>query len=106
MQINDKILKYLGLAARGRLMVNGYNTCLYMIEKGKVKLLILAKDLSENSSDKLMASAVRAGVLYIQYGTKESLSHAAGKTGSGVFGITDENLAKAISAETIRHGSL
>lgn len=106
MQTNDKILKYMGLAARGRLLVNGYNTCLYMIDKGKVRLLITAGDLSENSSDKLSASAARAKVPHIIYGTKQSLSHATGKTDSGVFGITDENLAKAILEEAIRQGSL
>ena len=92
--MKDKVLNYLGLAARGRLLVSGYNTCVFMIDKRKVRLLVIAEDLSE--------IAERKNVPYRIYGSMRELSHMTGKTDSGIFGVTDENLAKVIS-EKIDH---
>ncbi len=97
--MKDKVLNYLGLAARGRLVAFGYNTCVFMMDKKKVKLLILAEDLAENSMKKMTSIAQSKGVPYIKYGTKELLSQRTGKADGGIFGITDENLAKAILEE-------
>lgn len=97
--MKDKVLNYLGLAARGRMLANGYNTCTFMIGKRKVKLLILAEDLAENSTKKMVSLAERNKVPYRIYGTKEVLSHRTGNVDAGIFGVTDENLAKAISEE-------
>ena len=100
--MKDKVLNYLGLAARGRLLVSGYNTCVFMIDKRKVRLLVIAEDLSENSIKKITGIAVRKNVPYRIYGSMRELSHMTGKTDSGIFGVTDENLAKVIS-EKIDH---
>lgn len=97
--MRDKVLSYLGLAARGRLVATGYNTCVFMMAKNKVKYLILAEDLAENSKKKMISEANKKGVPYGIYSTKEALSHITGKEDSGIFGVTDINLAKAISSE-------
>ncbi len=97
--MNDKVFNYLGLAARGRLLVNGYNTCIFMAGKRKIKLIIIAEDLSENSAKKMIQLATSKNIPYRIYGSKESLSHITGKTDSGIFGITDENITKAILEE-------
>ena len=103
---DDKILRYMGLAARGRLLVNGYNTCEFMLKKGRIKLMILSEDLALGSSEKMTRTAASAKVPCAVYGSRESLSKATGKTDSAIFGVTDENLAKAISEELIRKGYL
>jgi ribosomal protein L7Ae-like RNA K-turn-binding protein len=95
----DKTLNYLGLAARGRMLVKGYNTCIFMISKKKVRLLILAQDLAENSIKKMVSVAEKNNIPYRIYGTKEDLSHITGNVDAGIFGLTDENLAKAILSE-------
>ena len=97
--MRDKVLNYLGLAARGRLVAIGYNTCTFMMAKNKVKYIILAEDLAENSKKKMIAEANKRNVPYGIYGTKEDLSHITGKEDSGIFGVTDINLEKAISNE-------
>lgn len=97
--MKDKVLNYLGLAARGRMLAIGYNTCMFMMGKRKVKLVVLASDLAENSMKKMLSLVNRNNVPYIIYGTKEVLSQRTGKEDSGIFGITDENLAKAILVE-------
>ena len=100
--MKDKVLNYLGLAARGRMLAIGYNTCMFMMGKRKVKMVVLAEDLAENSMKKMLSLCARNNVPYVVYGTKEILSHRTGKEDSGIFGITDENLAKAI-LEVIEH---
>ncbi len=97
--MKDKVLNYLGLAAKGRMLVNGYNTCTFMMNKNKVRLLVLAEDLAKNSVDKMISVAERQKVPYRIYGLKESLSHRTGNIDTGIFGITDANLAKAILEE-------
>jgi len=97
--MKDKVLRYLGLAARGRLLVTGYNTCIFMIGKGKVKMIVLACDLAKNSVEKIVSAAERNKIPYRFYGSKEDLSHITGKENSGIFGVTDENLSRAILEE-------
>ena len=97
--MKDKVLRYLGLAARGRMLAVGYNTCIFMLGKGKVKTIILACDLAENSVKKMVSAAEKNRVPYRLYGSKEELSHITGKEDSGIFGITDENLSRAILEE-------
>ena len=47
----------------------------------------------------MVNAAAAGGVPCRSYGKMTELSKAAGKENAGIFGITDENLAKAISAE-------
>ncbi len=47
-----KVMSYLGFAAKAGKIVNGYNTCMFMMEKRKVRLVLLAADLAENSIKK------------------------------------------------------
>ena len=96
---------YLGLARRAGKIVSGYRTCVHIIGRGSIKLMIVAEDASDNTKDKFTALCKKFGVPCLIYGTAESLSRAAGLSGIGVFGITDRNFAdlmiKEISNETI-----
>lgn len=96
-KMENKILSYLGFAAKARNLVTGYNTCVYMMEKKKIRLLLLAEDLSENSVKKMVSAAARCKVPCKIYGKSEQLSRITGNVGKGIFGITDENFAKVIS---------
>lgn len=100
--MRKKIDSYLGFAAKSRNLVTGYNTCLLMMDKRKIKLLILAKDLSEKTVKKLSDAAENKNIPYRYYGTVEELSRMCGKQGKGVFGITDVNFAKVIINEIDR----
>ena len=98
----SKVESYLGFAAKARKLSTGYNTCLFMMEKRKIKLLILAGDLSENSREKMTAAADKQGVPYRIYGKIEDLSHITGTEGKGIFGLADDNFAKVILSEIDR----
>ena len=94
-----KLLSYMGFAARARKLASGYNTCVFTMEKGRIKLLIIAEDLAENSKKKMIAAAGRLKVEYRVFGDSDEMSHMTGTAGKGIFGITDENFAKVISKE-------
>lgn len=97
--MKDKVLRYLGLGARGRLLAIGYNTCVFMMGKGKVRMVILAENLAENSVEKMSSAAAKYNVPLRIYGSMEDLSHITGKENAGIFGVTDENLSRAILEE-------
>lgn len=103
--MRSKAESYMGFAAKARKLSTGYNTCLFMMEKRRLRLLILAEDLSENSKEKMITAAKQHRVPYRIYGSIEALSHATGTEGKGIFGIADENLANAILSEIDRQSS-
>lgn len=100
--MRTKIHSYLGFSKRSRQLLSGYNACIAGMEKGKVRLLILAGDLAENTKKKCSSAAARLGVPLRTYGTVEELSDMAGEADRGVYGITDRNLARAILEEIDR----
>ena len=102
--MRKKIESYLGFAARSRNLVTGYN--IMAMQKRKLKLLILASDLSENSIEKLVKEAEKTGTSYKIYGSVSGLSHITGKDNKGVFGVTDRNFADIISQEIDKEQSL
>ena len=91
-----KVLSYMGLCAKAGKLRSGTNTCLFEMEKGSVKLLIVTEDLAENSADKLLRKAEKLGVGHRRYGLSDTLGKATGKYGAGVFGIMDSNVADTI----------
>ena len=97
--MRKKIDSYLGFAKRSRNLIMGYNTCLLAMNKKKLKLLIIAGDVSENTVKKLIHSANESNIVYRIYSTCDELSQACGTTGRGVFGITNQNFANVILKE-------
>lgn len=95
----SKVFSYMGFAARSRNLVSGYNTCILMMEKRKIKLLILTEDLSDNTVKKMLQHCSRYNIEYRFFKDGRELAQAAGKPGKGVFGITDSHFAKIICEE-------
>ena len=99
-----KLASYMGFASKAGKVAAGTNTCIFTMQKGKVRLLIIAEDLAENGREKLIFSADQNGVEYRIFGQADDLAHYTGKYGAGVFAITDDNFAKVI-VETIDNTS-
>lgn len=95
----NKVFSYLGFAARSRNLVTGYNTCIMMIEKRKLKLLILTEDLADNTVKKMQQKCSKHDIKYRIFGKADELGRIAGKPGKGVFGITDSHFAEIICKE-------
>lgn len=98
--MRKKIDSYLGFARKSRGLVTGYNTCVFAIKK--IKLLIIAEDLSDNTVKKLHKLASDNGVPLRVYGNTDELSKITGSTERGVYGITDMNFANVILKEIDR----
>ena len=99
---NDKLSAYMGFCARARQLQTGYNTCLSLMDKGKVKLLLLAEDLSDNTKKKMSDKCKTKEIAYRIHGTIDFLSRITGKSDKGIFAITDSNFAKVIKEEIDR----
>lgn len=99
MEKPKKVHSYLGFAAKSRNMVTGYNTCIFQMNKRKVRLLILANDISDNTMDKMMTELRKSGTDYRIYGTIDELSRVTGNDNKGIYGITDAKFADIIRKE-------
>ncbi len=97
--MQNKILRFLGLARRSGNLISGYNTCIHYINKNKIKLLIIAEDASENTKKKFIQLALKKKIKYIVWGNKDDLSHSIGMDNRSVIGIDNENFVSAILAE-------
>ena len=97
--MKNKVLSLMGFAKKSGNLVSGVNTCRFNMAKGKVKLVILAEDISENSEKKIMKDVRKYGVDHIKYGAAEELSHATGAEGRTVFAVLDGNFADALRRE-------
>ncbi len=95
----NKINGLLGLAARSRNLVTGYNNCLQMIGRNKIKLLIITEDVGEKTKEKMVQKCTSHEIEWRLYGKAEELSEAVGKQDKGLFAITDKGFAESIVKE-------
>jgi len=94
--MRKKTDSYLGFAKKSGNLLTGANTCMWALEKGKTKLLIVTCDTAEGSREKIIRKAEKAGVPYRIYGSSDDLSHAAGESGRNMFAVTDTGLAESL----------
>lgn len=97
--MKKKIDSYLGFAKKSRKLMTGYNTCIFGLRRGQIKLVILAEDLAQNTIDKFQKLTEAAGVPLRIYGTREELSKASGEVDKGVYGVADTGFAAVIQKE-------
>lgn len=77
-------------------IVFGTESTIDMINKNKVKLIILAKDTAQRTKKNFEIKCKEKNVPLYIFGEKDSLSKAIGKNNKTVLGIKDKNLALAI----------
>lgn len=93
---NNKVYGLLGLCTKAGKIVFGTDSCLEMILKKKVKLIIVAKDSSERTINNFQDKCKENNIDFYIYGSKEEISNAIGKINKTVVGIKDKNFAEAI----------
>lgn len=94
--MEDKLLTLLGFATRARKIIFGTNACAVSIKHRKVKLVIIAGDISENSEEKILRICENGKVPYIKILDRDTISAAVGKDNKTVLGIVDDNFSKKI----------
>lgn len=94
--INNKVYGLLGITAKAGKLTFGTDSCLEMIAKHKLKLVIVAEDSSERTINNFMQKCKQNNIEFYIFGKKDDLSKAIGKVNKTVVGIKDKNLAGAI----------
>ena len=109
--VKQKYLNLIGFAAKSGKIAYGEEDVLNGIEKGKISLTIIAKDMPEKAKNRMEKKLIHAyenlyfevsglkkkeDIRIIIVGTKEENSSAVGKVNKPVIGIKDRNLAKGI----------
>lgn len=97
MKTNEaKIYSFLGLATRSGNIVSGESTLLEL-KKGKVKLVIVADDASNNTKKLYKDKSSYRNIPYVYFSTKLQLGLSIGKAPRAVIGIKNDSFAKKIS---------
>jgi ribosomal protein L7Ae-like RNA K-turn-binding protein len=91
--MSNKMFSFLSLMKRARQLSSGDDTVEIDIKKGNVKLLIIAKDASDNTKKKFHNMAEYRKVPYVYFGTKEELGPCVGKAYTAVMAIKDQGFA-------------
>ena len=96
MDKEEKALQLIGLATRAGHVSKGMDATLAQMERGKVQVLILSKDIGESSKKKIMHKLQDYAIPYLSIGTHTSLGKFSGCRARSVLGITEENLSRGI----------
>ncbi len=97
--INSKILGLVGLAMKAGVLCYGSDSVEQEIYRGKVKLVIIAKDSSERTKNKFTNICKEKNISIILDEDIESLSKSIGKSNKAVIGIKDINFANSIKGK-------
>lgn len=96
MENNKKILGLLGLCTKAGKIAFGTDACIDLINRNKIKLLIVANDASDRTKRNLEFICKQNNTKISFFGEIEKLSKAIGKNNKAVIGIKDINFANQI----------
>lgn len=94
--MEDKILNFLGLAARAGKVVSGEFSVEKLIKANKAKLVLVALDASDPTKKLFKDKSTYYQVPMHVYGDKDSLGHAIGKQARASVGVSDHGFAMAL----------
>ena len=91
-----KILRLVGLGVRARTAVVGVDQVRRATERGRVRVALVAADVSHNSRDKVLPLLRARRVPVIEVPSAARLGAAAGRPSTAAIGVTDAGLARGI----------
>ena len=92
----NKILSLLGLAKRAGKVIVGTDAVISKLQGNDLHLILVAKDASIATIDKIEKKAFYYNVKIIKSFTSDELSDAIGSNNNKVLGIADLGFSKAI----------
>lgn len=98
------ITSMLGFAQASGKLASGEQGVEMALRKGKVRLLIMATDCSENSKQKYRCLAKAHNTLMMTYSSKEELGRVIGKPQRAAVAVLDPGFAQVIY-DAYRRGS-
>jgi len=94
--MNNQALSFLGLAQKAGEIVAGFHAVLAAAEKGRVKLVIMAGDISGNTAEKVERFCLRGEIPFYYVADRDRVGKAIGRNSRAVLGITSRELASAL----------
>lgn len=92
----NKSLNMIGLCMKAGMLKSGELPVEMAIKEGKVHLVIVAEDASDNTKKKFTNMCTFREIPLVMMFTKEELGKAIGKEIRATIGIVDENFARSI----------
>ncbi len=106
----DRIYSFMGLAAKAGKLLSGDETCERAIKSGKVHLVIVSEDASDNTKKKFRDMCSYRSIELREFGEKELLGRFSGKSIRSVIAIMETNFAghlmEMIDNRGIEHGGV
>ena len=100
--MNKRSLNYLGITKRSGNLICGTDMVVKSLPSGNIKIILLAKDASDNTKDKIIKKAFYYQIQVCEAFDSYELSKAIGKDHVMVMAIVDEGLKKAFLKEIER----
>ena len=90
---NKKVLGLLGLCTKAGAICFGTDSCIDLVEKGKVKLIIVAEDSADRTKRNMEFICNKNNTKICFFGTIDEISKAIGKNNKAVIGIKNKSFA-------------
>jgi ribosomal protein L7Ae-like RNA K-turn-binding protein len=104
----ERIYSFLGLAAKAGRLITGEEACERALKLGKVYLVIVSADASDNTKKKFNDKCKYRSIAIRYFGQKELLGKRTGKAIRSVVAITDKGfsgrLQEMIDSSGLEHG--
>ncbi len=104
--VRSKILALLAMAVKAGSLAVGFSAVQDALSKGRVRLLLFAEDISEGTSDKILAAAQGTTVRREKMFSKAEIGATVGREFAGVCAVLEDGFAKAFERECERFKKL
>ncbi|HEX3028121.1 MAG TPA: ribosomal L7Ae/L30e/S12e/Gadd45 family protein [Clostridia bacterium] len=94
--MQNKIYSFIGLAMKAGAIVSGEDACERALKSGKLRLIIVAEDASQNTKKKFNDMCIYRQVDIRFYGHKELIGRYIGKDIRAVIGLSDKGFSKKL----------
>lgn len=94
--MSDKFIQFLGLVKKSGNILEGYNKCEEGIKFGKIKLLIIAEDCSDNTKEKFTLLCNKNNISVIKGYDRNELGEILGREEISIIGVTNLSMGKKL----------
>lgn len=94
--MDNKLKSMISLCKRSGNLLSGEVQVSNALAKKKVKLIIIANDVSENTKNTFINKSNYYKIECVQFGDRDELNALIGDNNKAIFAIVDDNFAKRI----------
>ncbi|MEG0641531.1 MAG: ribosomal L7Ae/L30e/S12e/Gadd45 family protein [Clostridium sp.] len=94
--MNSKFYSFLNITRKSGNLLIGYNKCEDAIKHGKMSLVMITEDLSQNSKDKFTKYCCDRNIKIVEEVNKDELNAYLCSKEVKIIGITDKNMSNKL----------